>query len=881
MKKYLLIIFAAIVAIAFPSCAEKEIVTFHPGDLTAPELSNLSESQYVLTDGGAFADFNFSQASVGLSASIQYELFAVLAGDDAKPKSLGKVTNKESITVDANTLNNVLIGLGCAPDVAVAVSFYVTANWMSQSNKAVGYPTTSNIISANVTPFYAEKTYPKVYVIGTYNEWKHENDTYLYNYKDDDIKFEGVVDFGYFGIDHSGNAFKITGVPNWDDPDQNWGVVEKNTEPKDPATIQMISGGSSQDIANYQTYRYYYFSFNKSTLVLSKDFGFDQMGLIGFNGNWDDDIVMTWNPWKSRWYVDVDAASATEFKFRLDAGWDNNWGGSEGACVKGGDNISIESGQYRIYFYMNEMKYTIDANMYGKEEPGKDLPPEPPAEPVWSVIGEVGGTAWDTDFNMTNNLDGTWSVTTSIEGQFKLRYAADWGENRGAEGDEEPVTITLDTPTTVVAGGKNFTVPEPGTYKVDYDSNNETITVSNMGNKWSLIGEVNGSGWDKDFFMTEADGVWTSEAVTFANANGEAGSFKIRFNTSWDDANTRGASEEGFVFEVGTEFEVVSPGQNIKAPSATDQYIVTFVPETNKVTISMALPQDKWSLIGGVEGTGWDKDFYMSQDPTGAWISDPITITGGFKIRFNNDWGVNRGGTMEGLGYRFAVTQDGANIELATYDVKYQVVYYPDLEQVCVNPCTDGWSVIGSYNGHGWDYDLVMSYREDPNIWVSDIFFVAADGEVKIRQNCAWDADRGGTFAAIGEPFEVSQGGPNIKIGKEGYYYMTYDVAAETITVNYAWSVIGQVNGSGWDKDFWLRKHGKDTFESASFIANGGFKIRAAGAWDVDRGGVFAEYGTPFTAVQGGANIELPTADANVMLVYDSSAETITVTAVE
>lgn len=415
MRKHILFIVAAMAGLAFSSCTEKETFTYHPSDLVAPVLSNLSQADYVLTDGGTFDSFTFSSASVGFSASLQYELFAVLPLDGATPKSLGKVTNGTAIEVSANVMNNILIGWECPADEPVAVNYYVTANWMSSSNKPIGVGATSNSISANVTPFKAEKTYKSIYFRGGFNGWGASEQYKLYCYAEDDNTYMGTVDFDGDGkiADHIAQGFKFA--------DSAWGDINlgsSNTE-AEAGIITLVSGGDN--IMSYTAHRYYSFEVDIAGLKAYKTYGFDNMGVIGLNGDWDNDHNMTWNPFYGRFYVDVEAPANTEFKFRLDNKWEVDWGQSG---VRGGANIPLEAGNYRIYFYFNNFEaptYEVNAAMYGQEEPKGETPEPPAPEPVWALIGVIGETNWDTDFPLTDNLDGTWSTVATINGGFKIR----------------------------------------------------------------------------------------------------------------------------------------------------------------------------------------------------------------------------------------------------------------------------------------------------------------------------------------------------------------------------------------------------------------------------------------------------------------------------
>jgi len=123
----------------------------------------------------------------------------------------------------------------------------------------------------------------------------------------------------------------------------------------------------------------------------------------------------------------------------------------------------------------------------------------------------------------------------------------------------------------------NIQVGVEGTYDVTYDNAAKTILVENHKALFSLIGDINGSGWGKDFVMTQDGDVWTSPVVTIG------GEFKIRYDFSWADSNTYGVAE-GTTVEIGKEFTVVQPGGNIKVPEAGD-YKVIFNAKTLAVTI--------------------------------------------------------------------------------------------------------------------------------------------------------------------------------------------------------------------------------------------------------------------------------------------------------
>lgn len=332
--------------LALASCAEKEIVTYNPENAVKPVLEAIAES-YVLEDGAAFETLNFSAVEYGIATAARYTAYADINEDFSTKQSLGNVaTDTAGITIDAKTLNNALISLECPHSVPVTVYFRIEAEMMGESSPvdAVGIMS-SNVISTTVVPYNAERTYDMIYVPGAKGAWDFTS-TFLFCYEEDDDTYEGVVDMGE---SYETVAFKITTAADW--ADQYTHGSDGTVTDADPASMTLVNPGS--DITNYRSARYYNFTFVKSTKVLSMNVSFNQVGIIGLNGDWNNDIVMTQNPANGQFYADIEVTSATEFKFRLDAAWGNDWGGSIDELAKGGGNIAIEPGNYRVYLDLN------------------------------------------------------------------------------------------------------------------------------------------------------------------------------------------------------------------------------------------------------------------------------------------------------------------------------------------------------------------------------------------------------------------------------------------------------------------------------------------------------------------------------------------------
>lgn len=586
MKKlfYSIIALAGILTASCSTDADK--LVFDPSISVAPALGTLNGT--TLASDGADLTFEFTQPTYNIDAAKLYTLYVSDSQDFTKQEKLAATVSGTTVTVKQSALNSAILNLGGVADAEFTIYLRLDSWVANNKNTAIESSLTqSNVISATFVPYNQlildKDVYEHVWVQGDYCGWSHDKSQFLYNYSKDGKTYTGVIDFA----DKAVNGIKFTGAASWEDATGNWGS-EAQTEAEEANSIQLVNGGGSQNIICYSK-RFYGFTLDKNSLVLTKDWGADVIGIVGGFNNWgaDPDIEMNYNKDYVRFWADAEFTSDTEIKFRADGDWTYNWGKDAGV---GADNITVSAGKYRVYLDLNKKTVELNATMYGKDEPtaGGDTPePEKPA--VWSLIGTIGGTNWDTDTDMTNTDGEVWiarGVALTASDEFKIRFGHDWSDAFGGTEANSKSTIDPTNPydvfkpvlgTAFVTGGMNIQVGIEGVYDITYDNAAKTILVENHKALFSLIGDINGSGWGKDFTMTQDGDVWTSPVVTIG------GEFKIRYDFSWADSNTYGVAE-GTSIEIGKEFTVVQPGGNIKVPEAGD-YKVIFNAKTLAVTI--------------------------------------------------------------------------------------------------------------------------------------------------------------------------------------------------------------------------------------------------------------------------------------------------------
>ena len=656
--------------------------------------------------------FSWTPADYGVATEVNYSIEAEAAGTKVVIVSgindTTTVSSHINATVTYDALNQILFNdlmleSGLEEEVAFSVSAKV-------GNSAKVY---SNVIKVLCTVTAAEKVYPKVWVIGDYCGWSHDQSQFLFDFAGDDKVYQGVVDFG----EKAANGWKVTGVGKWDDT-CNWGGDESIAYEPEAEKTQLINGGGSKDLKHYSK-RFYHFSFDKGTLLLTKTIGFDQIGVIGDFNSWSTDVVMSFNATKQKFYADIEVAQDGGFKFRLDADWAVSYGSKTPGILDSGDNIPVTAGNYRVYLNMNnsgEMTYELNEKMFGKDEPeaGAPVVPEEPDTPVavvgWSLIGAFN--SWAGDLMLTS--DGTYHVVKGVEleGELKFRKDGQWNykDDAGNEiqtnfGLAEGVSFAANTELAVVGNGANILV-SAGTYDVYLDDVNGKAWFITDGSypgggaapeasEWGVVGDVNGWGSSPDIAMykTATEGLFVAY-----NAQLTAGGIKIRANNEWNDAKNYGLASAGSV-EVDHAYDLIcgSGSQNMTIAAGT--YDIWFDLKNSKVYImtpgkpiteaeggSAVAPdpsENVWGIVGDVNGWAAPDITLETSATEGLFVAYKVTMpAGNFKIRANGVWndaanyGLATAGPVEvDHVYDLVCSGGSGNMTLAagTYDIWFDL----------------------------------------------------------------------------------------------------------------------------------------------------------------------------------------------------------------
>ena len=812
MKKLLYSIMA-LAGLTMASCTQEHIdVQYIPENAVAPTLGAIEGCD--LSDGGADIVVEYTEADFGVATAKAHNLYIAKSEDMADMKKAKATFAGNTITLTQADLNVVALDFAEA-GTEVEMYFAVVANLNTDKGAAVaGTELYSNVVKATFKSYVADvlptEKFDKVWVIGDYCGWAHDKTQFLFDYTASGNVYSGIVDFNKDGASAAANGFKLTGVAGWDDT-CNWGLEDNTTAEAEASSLQLITGGGSQDIKAYAK-RFYGFEFDKTTLVLKKSWGADQIGIIGLNGDWETDIVMEYNPKWTRFYADIEAPADTEMKFRADAAWDLNWGVD---CAQGGGNIPVAAGNYRVYFNPATGLIEFNAKAYGTtEDTGANggTTPEPEPQPGieenrWGVVGTINSWGGTPDLYMNEvgeNLYVRMGVTVTADDQFKVRFNNGWDINAGAAGDVEPFAVTVGEELALVAGGKNLSAPA-GTYDIYFNIVDYKMWVMPEGETpggvevktLKIYGDVSATGWTACYAW-----IWDAAGANYTGGNwpGEALSMEGDYYVWNVPASLMGATVN-VIFSNGEGDQTV----DINGVVLSDDVLITLTDNEGgkwNATVNGEAPVTpeppavkEYGLVGSLTGWGGSPDIKFTDAGNGCYtlMGQPLTTEDAFKVRLYGVWddtenyGLATAGTVNINEAITLITSGGSGDMKVAVSGTYDLYFYPATFTLYV--MTQGtapeidtpavqYGLVGEFNGWGGSSDILFTDYQNGYLAVTNVALEAGKGfKVRFYNDGTWNSEgdyalERGASTVIGEAMTLKHGGDsdNLSVPTSGSY---------------------------------------------------------------------------------------------------------------
>lgn len=250
-----------------------------------------------------------------------------------------------------------VVGVAVDGDPSLAGSLVTTAPKAGKIEKQGFYKLTINMIDYTYTIEEMAATYYLVGDFGGAASWDISNFNYaLYpqttTTQSYTTKWTGSGSFKFF-----------TEANNWDSA---YGAELGTTAGAASGKLASNANNGADNISVPEVGAYYTFTVDMSAMTYtwtkcdeSTIVDYNTIGLIGVNGDWSDnsDVFLT-QVTSHNWYVEVDVTSDCEVKFRVDGNWNvMDWGAdvniadqSYGTGTKGGDNVKLPAGKYKVYF---------------------------------------------------------------------------------------------------------------------------------------------------------------------------------------------------------------------------------------------------------------------------------------------------------------------------------------------------------------------------------------------------------------------------------------------------------------------------------------------------------------------------------------------------
>ncbi|GAB4329398.1 MAG: SusF/SusE family outer membrane protein [Flammeovirgaceae bacterium] len=452
---------------------------------------------------------------------------------------------------------------------------------------------------------------------------------------------------------------------------------------------------------------------------------------------------------------------------------------------------------------------------------------------VYSKMVLVGEATNNTEIEMTvaSNNTHSWSKVVELKAG-KVKFLGDGKYSFGGtfpSGKAEP-------------NGAEMVVDKDGTYRVEFNDQTLDFKFTFGYETVGIIGSAttgDGSGWGQDINMNKNGNNWSLYRYLYS------GEVKFRANDSWD------VNWGDTAFPTGTG---TFGGPNIPINNAGWYFI-----EFNDLTGVYKFTSVQVGIIGDATPGGWGTPTFMTSTGGRNWTI-AINLTGKeMKFRLGNEWTVNWGGSGFPEG---TATQDGPNIKIPA-DGFYVITFNDETGAYKFSSGYSTVGIIGDATEKGWGEDTDMTLKSGSSTEWYGTFYLT-NKEVKFRAENGWDINWGASSFPTGTG---TQGGPNIPIAEESYYYVEFNSATGAYSfTKLSVGIIGEATAGGWGTPTFMTNVGNYNWTITATLKKAEMKFRLGNDWTVNWGASTFPTGI---GVQDGPNIPV-SEEASYLIEFNS-----------
>ena len=734
---------------AVMGCQVEEKVQINPSDVIAPALHDPGFPEVItITPSNQSEEicFTWDAADMGFGAQLNYAIeVSVMKAEgesgvlvESEKTSLGGGVATTNTTVKYEDINYALVQtLGAEPEKAIKVNFYLKATLGVR-------PFYSEPLSVNIVPTNAPKIFPHLYFIGSYCTWNHTTSQLLYDFAENGLKYQGLIDFGANWMTSTKGGFKITPRADWSaeyaEPeaweDEYNEKVSAGTLEKDLPEVQFAAGGG--DCKRYsQSHRYYHFSLSMETTKFTMEKCFDNISLV-WNG---EPVELTFHKanFSQKFYADLQVKAGDKFHIELDDA-DATFFGADAAGTTGllreADaatvyevEVKVAPGNYRLYIDMNNwdaITYEFNADTFDKEEGSASF-----GYKGWAICGFMNN--WDGDLPM--EYDGAcWWVAKDV--LLKKDYDFCFRKDGAGAIVLKGGGFKVNQPVFHYGGGGDIHITQTGYYDIYLNPTNGCCWVMTPGSE-PTSGETparpdGASDWSISGPMTNGTDIWMYESEYGYVAKDVDLSYGDEFYFRYlyrDDHSVKTTAYAGVFANSAAKAKdgrgsvkvlVDEAGKyDIYLTSACDSVFVMRAGENVKnavPTLSTEKPEGaEWGLCGSF--TNWEGDIWLTKE-NGYYVARNLALraSDALKFRLNGEWGANGENgygvdAMVKAGYSYPIYSNGGDITIESTGV-YDVYMSEDRSRCYIMPVggnpadaqngTTGfapWTVAGDHDG--------------------------------------------------------------------------------------------------------------------------------------------------------------------------------------